>query len=279
MAAQVGSLMWLRTTMNYQYRYGTTTMQAIRALYNAGGIRRFYKGMGFALILGPLGRFGDTAANTGVLYTLDSFEPTRNIPNTAKSVVAAAAAAGWRILLMPLDACKTVMQVEGISGLSLLQKKCRIPWNDLSMRPSVLFHGSSLHFSATFIGHYTWFFVYNTLNNYLPEIDTLQGKLLRNATVGFLASLVSDTTTNSLRVAKTVRQTFHTSISYYNIQQTPKRKIRKEAFKTILKLTHEQWSELFFRGLSTRLLANGLQGALFTVLWKGFESMLDKDVD
>ena len=34
MIVQITSLMWLRTTMNYQYRYGTTTMQALKTLYN-----------------------------------------------------------------------------------------------------------------------------------------------------------------------------------------------------------------------------------------------------
>ena len=43
MGIQVGSLMWLRTTMNYQYRHGTTTTQAMRHLYKEGGIARFYK--------------------------------------------------------------------------------------------------------------------------------------------------------------------------------------------------------------------------------------------
>jgi hypothetical protein len=43
-------LMWLRTTMNYQYRYGLTTGQALRTLYQQGGIPRFYQGMLPALI-------------------------------------------------------------------------------------------------------------------------------------------------------------------------------------------------------------------------------------
>lgn len=30
MTIQVGTLMWMRTTMNYQYRYGTTTTVAMR---------------------------------------------------------------------------------------------------------------------------------------------------------------------------------------------------------------------------------------------------------
>ena len=41
--------MWMRTTMNYQYRYGTTTTQALRKLYAEGGVRRFYRGIAPAL--------------------------------------------------------------------------------------------------------------------------------------------------------------------------------------------------------------------------------------
>ena len=67
MGIQVGSLMWLRTTMNYQYRHGTTTSQAMKALYKEGGVARFYQGVGPALLQGPLSRFGDTAANAGVI--------------------------------------------------------------------------------------------------------------------------------------------------------------------------------------------------------------------
>ena len=37
MTIQVSSLMWMRTTMNYQYRYGTTTTQAMRHLWKEGG--------------------------------------------------------------------------------------------------------------------------------------------------------------------------------------------------------------------------------------------------
>ena len=64
---QVLSLMWLRTTMNYQYRYGTSMCAAMRTLYDEGGVCRFYQGVGWALLNTPLARFGDTAANSGVL--------------------------------------------------------------------------------------------------------------------------------------------------------------------------------------------------------------------
>ena len=50
MSTQVLTLMWLRTTINYQYRYGTGTADALRTLYREGGMRRFYRGLGPALL-------------------------------------------------------------------------------------------------------------------------------------------------------------------------------------------------------------------------------------
>jgi len=61
----------MRTTVNFQYRYGMTTIEALKHLYAEGGVRRFYRGVGPALIQGPLSRFGDTASNAGML----TFEP------------------------------------------------------------------------------------------------------------------------------------------------------------------------------------------------------------
>merc|ERR1719325_81823 len=73
MGIQVTTLMWMRTTMNYQYRYGTSTTEALRTLWNQGGVRRFYRGFGPALFQGPLSRFGDTAANVGILALLEPY--------------------------------------------------------------------------------------------------------------------------------------------------------------------------------------------------------------
>jgi len=86
MGLQVGSLMWLRTTMNYQYRFGTSTSEALTTLYRQGGIRRFYRGVGPALLQGPLARFGDTAANAGVLAALDAHPTSRQLPVFVKTL-------------------------------------------------------------------------------------------------------------------------------------------------------------------------------------------------
>ena len=52
MIFQVSSLMWLRTTMNYQFKNGGNTLNTIKLLYKDGGFLRFYRGYSFALMLG-----------------------------------------------------------------------------------------------------------------------------------------------------------------------------------------------------------------------------------
>lgn len=67
-------------TINYQYRNGTTMSVALKTLYKEGGIPRFYQGLLPALVQGPASRFGDTAANAGVITLLDSLDSTKDLP-------------------------------------------------------------------------------------------------------------------------------------------------------------------------------------------------------
>lgn len=133
---QVLTLMPLRTTMNYQYRFGTTTSIAFKTLLADGGFPRFYRGLAPALVQAPLSRFGDTAANAGVLALMDSFEETRQLPLAVQTIGASFGAAAFRILLVPVDTVKTIMQVEGKGGVETLMKKVRLTG------PSALFHGA-----------------------------------------------------------------------------------------------------------------------------------------
>lgn len=50
MVIQVCTLMWLRTTMNYQYRYGGTIKDTLKTLYSQGGVLRFYRGTIYVFI-------------------------------------------------------------------------------------------------------------------------------------------------------------------------------------------------------------------------------------
>eukprot|EP00698_Gefionella_okellyi_P005776 TRINITY_DN15231_c0_g1_i1.p1 TRINITY_DN15231_c0_g1~~TRINITY_DN15231_c0_g1_i1.p1 ORF type:complete len:290 (-),score=68.33 TRINITY_DN15231_c0_g1_i1:57-926(-) len=251
MAIQVVSLMWLRTTINHQYRYGGTTTNALQTLWKEGGVPRFYRGLLPALAQGPLSRFGDTFANTGVITFMNSHEATQSLPVAAKTVIASAAAAGFRILLMPIDTCKTIMQVEGKDGMRKLASKFR------ANGPTVFFHGAIGASAATFVGHYPWFATYNGLDAMLPKADTGLERLMRSALMGFAASAVSDTCSNSIRVLKTYRQTSDKAVSYV------------QAAKNVI--AQDGVSGLLGRGLKTKIIANGMQGMLFSVLWKHFE--------
>ena len=86
---QVMTLMWLRTIINYQCRYGTTFRQAVTTLFHDGGIPRFYHGLSFALVQAPLLRFVSMAANDGVEALLEGLDFTREWgPASAGATVA-----------------------------------------------------------------------------------------------------------------------------------------------------------------------------------------------
>lgn len=248
MFAQVSSLMWLRTAINYQYRYGTTAHEAFKKLYQEGGLKRFYRGYSAAIVQGPLSRFGDTAANNGVLAILDSYSLTQTLPMMVKTSFASATAGAFRILLMPIDTVKTMMQVEGGKGMITLKTKIQ------ESGPRVLFHGGAAASIATLVGHYPWFATYNILNTKMVSYDSKNKQLLRNAFIGFMASMVSDTCSNSIRVIKTTRQTVGNEMDYTKI------------IKMIV--DKDGWGGLFGRGLKTKIMTNGIQGMLFSVYWK-----------
>merc|ERR1719361_1283724 len=159
MGINVCTLMWIRTTMNYQYRYGTTTTQALKTLWMEGGIPRFYRGILPALFQGPLSRIGDTAANTAILALLEPYD----LPMAAKTGAASVSAGLWRIFITPIDTVKTTLQVEGKQALPLLGAKIR------THEILVTFHGALAAASATAVGHFPWFFTYNTLQERIPK--------------------------------------------------------------------------------------------------------------
>ncbi|KAJ3417466.1 hypothetical protein HDV05_003330 [Chytridiales sp. JEL 0842] len=218
MVVQVLTLMPMRTIMNYQYRFGTTTTVAFQTLRKDGGFLRFYRGLAPALIQGPLSRFGDTASNAGALAFLESSDMTKDLPMGVKTIVASACAASFRMFLTPVDTLKTTMQTQGKDGIKVLRARLK------AHGIGTLWYGAGASAAATFVGHYPWFAVYNSLNEYIPKQEKLELKLARQA--------IKDVVAKDGVVG------------------------------------------LFGRGLKTRIVTNGLQGIMFSVLWKLFEDNL-----
>lgn len=121
---QVFLMMWVRTVTHYQHRYGLNAFETIQKLYSEGGIPRFYKGISYAIIQAPLSRFGSIASNSAAkrLSTLIKDQKYSMMMTTSLGTVFASI---WRLLIVPIDTCKTVLQVEGRSGFhTLLQQVC-----------------------------------------------------------------------------------------------------------------------------------------------------------
>ena len=257
--ASVLALMPLRTAASYQAKNGGSTAEAVRALHADGGVRRFYRGLVPALILSPLTRFGDVAANAGALAAAEGlFAETETRPSIAAATVAASAlAAGWRAVLAPVDTWKTTLQVEGNTGLEKLREKVR------GQGARVLFHGAFGAAASSVVGFLPWWVVNNYLDHHLPKADkkaSLAAFLWRAAAVGFCASAASALVQNPMHVLKTHVQTSATSLSY---AEALRRVAREDGLQGVL-----------LRGLQTRLLASVAQGVLFSVLWRLGEAKL-----
>jgi hypothetical protein len=255
---QVTTLMWLRTIINYQCRYGTTFRQAFATLFHDGGIPRFYRGLSFALVQAPMSRFVATAANDGVEALLAALEFTKDWGPGRTTFVASIVVGTWRMLLMPIDTCKTVLQVDSAEGFRQLMRRVK------AGKIGVLYQGAVAYAISAIVSHYPWFAVYNSLSKSETVKSLIPRQLVRNGVIGMVASFISDVVVNSIRVIKTTKQAMGAkhAVSY------------TEAINMVL--AADGWQGLFGRGLRTRLLSNALQSIVFTVIWRGLAERGDQ---
>ena len=244
MVLQVVLLMWLRTTINVQMATGASFFATVAALYAEGGVGRFYRGAWVALLSAPLSRFGDTAANEGVLALLAD---RPGLPVAVKTVAASACAALWRVAIFPVDTVKTTLQVGGAGAAHALARKVA------AAGPLALFDGCVGAAVATLAGHYPWFAANNVLEARVPDWGPRRTHA-RRALIGFACSAVSDTTSNSIRVVKVYVQTSPEPLSY-------------GAALARVVADRGVWG-LLFSGLPAKLLCNGVSSVVFSVIWK-----------
>jgi hypothetical protein len=190
------------------------------------------------------------------------------------------------MILTPIDTLNTTLQAQGAKGTAILRQ--RIKQHGIES----LWWGAFATAAATFVGHYPWFATvrlpsapsiccvltmskYNFLTDVIDEPSRdhhLFAWLLRLAFIGFIASVVSDSVSNSLRVVKTYRQVDSTEVSYCENTNSPALRpaltFPADAARRVA--TEDGLSGLLGRGLKTRILCNGLQGLLFSILWKLF---------
>lgn len=247
-AAQSASFMWISTAAACQYRFGFGMLESFRTLYAQGGIPRFYSGVIPTVVHVTLCRFGDTTANVLALENI----PSPSIP--LKTAVASVFAATWRAALLPLETLRANMQVKGpVNGRFAVEQRFKAG----GLR--ALYAGAFASFTVGLLGHFPFFCTVNILSDAvpLPESATNLQTIGRNGGMGFVASMASDVVTNAFKIIATVKQTTLKPVTYY------------EAARKIV--IADGLAALVTRGLKTRMIGNGLQGATFVLLWKEIE--------
>ena len=73
----------------------------------------------------------------------------------------------WRLALLPIDAAKTSLQVNGENGIKILQNRIK------NEGIGALFSGGVASSAATLVGHYPWFLTYNYLSDKLPTANDI----------------------------------------------------------------------------------------------------------
>lgn len=229
--------------------YGVNMGESARSLYMQGGVSRFYRGVWFALLQNPLSRFGMTAA-AELAQLLAASRP--GLPVAATAWIASGGAALWRMSLAPLDTCKTVLQVEGREGFLKLVEHAK------SGRVGKLYSGAFASAAATGVAYFPWYLTFRLLSDAIEVPDSLLSQVVRNGFIGLVASFAADLASNGIRVLKTTKQ----ASASHDVAPTYKEALSKIVAKDgVLGL-------LFGRGLPTRMLANGLQSILFTIVWR-----------
>lgn len=190
------------------------------------------------------------AANEGSRVIIDHFLPNNAFSDSLSSALGAILSMIWKIILMPIETCKTVLQIDGRNAFKTLL--LRFKAGNLSL----LYEGSFSVALMTAVGHYPWFLTHNILDRFINKPTGFLSNVLRSSVIGFMASAVSDTVSNPIRIVKTVKQSMavNSDISYSQVVA----KVYREG----------GWRGLFLRGLTARLIGNGIQSIIFTNVWK-----------
>lgn len=171
--------------------------------------------------------------------------------------MASSLAGASRLVFQPLDTWETLKQVEGKDGFGHLVSRAR-------KDPRLLWRGSGSVVMAGVLGHYTWFYTHNKLSEMVAarsrpgataRKEDGARRLALRAGVGFASGAVSDACCNGFFVLKTIRQT---SVG----QPAPYRKVARRL------IAREGLLGFLGRGLCTKVLASGLQSAIFTIGWR-----------
>lgn len=222
--------LWLNTITHHQYNHGDSFVKTFRSLYKEGGFPRFYSAFLPTLVNSSSNRFVD--------YLSHELIPTNNL--TYKVFVGGLIASCFKTLITPLEGYKVISQRYGNRAHKIIRLNIR------KQGLKTMWRGSTDNGLSNYVEHVTWFHTYDTLDKRLSNMNVL----LKSGFLGLTSSFTTDLMSNHLKIVKTMKQT--TNLTY---KQIIKDIIRKNGVKG-----------LFVRGLGTKLLTNGFQSLVFSIL-------------
>lgn len=262
----LASTMWVDTIAKHQCRYNLPMAQTFSMLYREGGIRRFYCGSHWSLVLKSLGRVGSIASRGSIIYSSENFNMT--LSKQSILLIGATTQALCRVVWNPVEVFLTMSQTEGRAGADMLRYKVK------RHGYRSLFHGGRAAFAQSITAHYPWLLTYQMVSTSLPAPKSRLESILHSTIVGFSSAVVADILSNPFRYVKQddiqhmwlilcyrimlyVQQSHHEQISYPRVFNLIQNRSRKSVV-----------FELFCRGLPARFLLHGIQGTIFSIIYK-----------
>lgn len=247
-----------KTIIKYQYVNGSSLAFTLtKMVYNEDKLRLF-RGISPNIIKYSVGKMGEAS-----IYTyFKNIDKDNN--EISKLSMTSLYITLWRINLMPFDTMSNTLQVHGQEGYQIIKRRIR------SFGIGTLYSGTVIYGLINYINCFTWFGIYNTMNNLLD--NDINGNILRNdkngniinanndiknGIIGFTSTLGSDIINNPFRVIKTYKQSYDTRISY------------TDSFNYIIK--EGGYKNLFIRGFGVKTFLNCITSSFYVIMWKRLE--------
>ena len=233
-----------KTIIKYQYVNGTSVGVTFNNLIkNNSDKLRLFRGFSPTMIKYSVGKMGETSFYTYFNSIDNKYNQIEKLVLTSSFVTL------WRVNLMPFDTLSNTLQVHGRRGYSIITKRIN------SYGIGTLYSGTSIYGVINFINCFTWFGIFNTMNELISNDIN---KDIKNGIVGFTSTFGSDILNNPLRVIKTYKQSHNLTISY------------KDSLNEILR-DSGGYKNYFIRGLGLKTLLNCITSSFYVIMWKRLE--------
>ena len=242
-----------KTIIKYQYVNGSSFPLTLRKMvYNEDKLRLF-RGISPNIIKYSVGKMGEAS-----IYTyFKNIDKDNN--EISKLSMTSLYITLWRINLMPFDTMSNTLQVHGKEGYQIIKRRIN------TYGIGTLYSGTIFYGLINYVNCFTWFGIYNAMNNLLDNNkvvkDNINGNNLnndiKNGLVGFTSTLGSDILNNPLRVIKTYKQSYDTRISY------------TDSYNYIIK--EGGYKNLFIRGFGVKTILNCITSSFYVIMWKRLE--------